>query len=181
MAAMGSAAHQSLIGHVVAHYHNDPRVRAVAVFGSVSTGAWHELSDVDFDVVVTDDAAIDPAGEARALFGAAAVIVIAGRRLRRCSARLARGGLHPLAPPSRHQPEHHCQPPRRHRPPGRPWDAIVAVERARHTLTALCGRRDSLRLDPADPMGALARVVAEAAAEFDLGPVRHQLLERLKP
>jgi len=63
----------------------------------------------------------------------------------------------------------------------RPWDAIVAVERARHTLTALCGRRDSLRLDPADPMGALARVVAEAAAEFDLGPVRHQLLERLKP
>jgi len=57
MAAMGSAAHQSLIGHVVAHYHNDPRVRAVAVFGSVSTGAWHELSDVDFDVVVTDDAA----------------------------------------------------------------------------------------------------------------------------
>ena len=25
------------------------------------------------------------------------------------------------------------------------------------------------------------QVVAEAAAEFDLGPVRHQLLERLKP
>ena len=61
----------------------------------------------------------------------------------------------------------------------RPWDAIVAVERARHALTALRGHRDGLPLDPASPRAALAAVIAQAAASFDLGPGRRALLERL--
>jgi hypothetical protein len=62
---------------------------------------------------------------------------------------------------------------------GRGWDAIVAVERVRHALTALRGRRDRLRLDPADPLGALAAVLAEATASFDLGERRRRLIEQM--
>jgi hypothetical protein len=62
---------------------------------------------------------------------------------------------------------------------GRGWDAIVAVERARHALTALRGRRDGLRLDPADPLAALAALLAEATASFDLGPGRRALVDQL--
>jgi hypothetical protein len=43
----------------------------------------------------------------------------------------------------------------------------------------LHGRRDSLRPDPADPTGALAAVIAEAAAYFDSGPRRCALLALL--
>ena len=217
MAALGSAAHQALIARVVRCYDTDPRVRAVAVFGSVAAGTWHELSDVDFDIVVADDAAVDPAAEARALFGASAAIVIA----RGDSADVVLDSLaevsirwHPLPATSPNitaslrvaggslpdkdivaAGEANRVPPDEQRlldtlvreavgawkaiRRERPWDAIVAVERARHALTALRGRRDGLRLDPADPMAALAAVVAQAAASFDLGPGRRALLERL--
>jgi hypothetical protein len=47
----------------------------------------------------------------------------------------------------------------------------------RRSLPTLRGRRDSLPADPADPAGALAAVIAEAAACFDSGP-RCALLER---
>jgi hypothetical protein len=76
-AGLGSSAHRALIGHVVAHYQHDRRVRAVAVFGSVSAGTWHELSDVDFDIVISDDAQVVPADEVAALFGARATVVLA--------------------------------------------------------------------------------------------------------
>ena len=76
-AGLGSNAHRALIGQVVAHYQHDSRVRAVAVFGSVSAGTWHELSDVDFDIVIEDDARVVPAEEIAALFGARATIVLA--------------------------------------------------------------------------------------------------------
>jgi hypothetical protein len=76
--ALGSPAHQPLIAHVVAHYASDDRIRAVAVFGSVGAGTWHELSDVDFDVVTEDGARVDPGAEIAALFGPRAVIVLAG-------------------------------------------------------------------------------------------------------
>jgi nucleotidyltransferase-like protein len=95
MAALGSAAHQALIARVVRRYDADPRVRAVAVFGSVAAGTWHELSDVDLDIVVADDAAVDPAAEARALRTTSGDRHYP-RRLRRRGARLARGSLHPL-------------------------------------------------------------------------------------
>jgi predicted nucleotidyltransferase len=68
---LGSDAHRALIEHVVAHYQQDGRVRAVAVFGSVSTGTWHELSDVDLDVVTGDGVDVVPGREAGALFGPA--------------------------------------------------------------------------------------------------------------
>jgi predicted nucleotidyltransferase len=73
----GNPRHQSLLEQVVAHYQGDERVRAVAVFGSVATGSWHELSDIDLDVVTADDAAIAPAEEVRAIFGDRAQLVLA--------------------------------------------------------------------------------------------------------
>jgi len=48
----------------------------------------------------------------------------------------------------------------------------------RRSLPTLRGRRVSLRPDPADPAGALAAVIAEAAAYFDSGPRRCAPLER---
>ncbi len=41
--------HQALLDRIVAHYKYDDRIRAIVVFGSVSTGEWHELSDLDLD------------------------------------------------------------------------------------------------------------------------------------
>jgi Nucleotidyltransferase domain len=58
--ALGSDAHRVLIERIVDHYHGDVRVRAVAVFGSVSTGAWHDLSDVDVDVVIETPTGYSP-------------------------------------------------------------------------------------------------------------------------
>jgi hypothetical protein len=62
----------------VAHYRGDERVLAVAVFGSVSTGKWHQLSDVDLDVVIGDDVTIEPGREVAELFGPRAAIVLPG-------------------------------------------------------------------------------------------------------
>jgi predicted nucleotidyltransferase len=75
-AGLGSGAHRSLIQQVVDHYRHDSRVRAVAVFGSVSAGTWHELSDVDLDIVIEDFARVAPADEIAALFGTLAVVVL---------------------------------------------------------------------------------------------------------
>jgi hypothetical protein len=57
--------------------------------------------------------------------------------------------------------------------------AAAGVERMRRSLLALRGQRDTLRPDPGDPAAALAAVIAEAAACFDLGPRRWALLERI--
>ena len=217
MLAMGSAAHQALIDRVTTHYAGDPRVRAVAVFGSVGSGAWHELSDVDLDIVVADGVLIDPGAEARAVFGDRAAIVItrddsadivldslAETSIRwhplsatspniTASLRLAAGPLSAreiaaAGEANRAAPDEQrlldtlvrealgawkaCE-------RGRPWDAIVAVERVRYALTALRGHRDALLLDPADPLRALAAVLAEASAAFDLGPARRGILAQL--
>jgi hypothetical protein len=74
--ALGGPAHQAIIEQIVAHYQGDDRVLAVAVFGSVATGAWHELSDVDLDVVTSEGAQMRPAAEVAALFGHRAVITL---------------------------------------------------------------------------------------------------------
>jgi len=212
-APLGSPAHQALITHVVAHYADDDRIRAVAVFGSVGAGTWHELSDVDFDVVTEDGARVDPGAEIAALFGSRAVIVLAGadaadvvldsreelsvrwHPLRTTSpnigatvrviagelsaADLAEAGLALAA--ERSAPDE----PRRldavvrdalyaqkALARGKRWEAVAAVERIRRSLTDLRGRRDGLHLDPADPAGALATVLAEVQADHDLGPRR---------
>lgn len=74
---LGSDAHRALIDEVVGHYRDDERIRAVVVFGSVGAGTWHELSDVDLDIVIVDGAVVVPAEEVAALFGTRAVIVLA--------------------------------------------------------------------------------------------------------
>ncbi|TDU88813.1 hypothetical protein EV138_2362 [Kribbella voronezhensis] len=51
-------------------------MRAVAVFGSLSTDRWHELSDVDLDVVIADDVVVNPADEVAALFGGRTAIAL---------------------------------------------------------------------------------------------------------
>jgi predicted nucleotidyltransferase len=76
VASLGSDAHRALIEQVVAHYQHDGRVRAVAVFGSVSTGTWHELSDVDLDIVTGVGIDVKPGREVEALFGSRAAIVL---------------------------------------------------------------------------------------------------------
>jgi predicted nucleotidyltransferase len=214
---LGSDAHHALIEQVVAHYRQDGRVRAVAVFGSVGTGTWHELSDVDLDIVTGDEVDMAPGREADALFGSGAAIVVAGEdcadvvldSLEEISIR-----WHPLAATS----PNICASVRvvdgrlttaeiiaagqanRARPDeqrlldslvrdaigawkmlgrGHRWEAAAGVERMRRSLLALRGRRDSLRPDPADPAGALAAVIAEAAAYIDFGPRRWALLEQI--
>jgi predicted nucleotidyltransferase len=226
MTAMGSAAHQALIERVTTNYAGDPRVRAVAVFGSVGSGAWHELSDVDLDIVIADGVVIDPGAEARALFGDRAAIVItrddsadivldslAETSIRwhplsatspniTASLRLVAG---PLSVPEAAGPlsvqeilaagEANRAAPDEQRlldvlvreavgawkahARSRPWEAVVAVERVRHALTALRGRRDTFQLDPADPLRALAEVITVAGESFDLGPARRGILVQL--
>jgi hypothetical protein len=51
----------------------------------------------------------------------------------------------------------------------------------RRSLLALRGRRDALRLDPADPAAAIAAVIAEAKAQYELGPRRLALLDQIDP
>lgn len=75
---LGGDGHQRLIGRVVEHYGGDQRVRAIVVFGSVGAGTWHELSDVDLDIVIADGAVARPEREVAELFGTRAVIVLAG-------------------------------------------------------------------------------------------------------
>jgi predicted nucleotidyltransferase len=214
---LGSDAHRALIEQVVARYRQDGRIRAVAVFGSVSTGTWHELSDVDLDVVTGDGVDVAPGREAGALFGPGAALVVAGEdcadvvldSLEEVSIR-----WHPLAATS----PNICASVRvvygrltaaeiiaageanRARPDeqrlldsmvrdaigawkmlsrGHRWEAAAGVERMRRSLLTLRGRRASLRPDPADPAGALAAVIAEAAACADFGPRRWALLEQI--
>jgi len=214
---LGTDGHRALIEQVVAHYRGDARVRAIVVFGSVSTGTWHVLSDVDLDVVTDDGAVIEPAVEAAALFGPRAAIILPGTdsvdvvldSLEEVSIR-----WHPLATTSpnicasaqvvagdlstadvvaagdgnRAQPDHQQLLDAFVRDAvyawkaisrANSWNAVAAVQRMRQCLVALSGRRDDLRLDPADPAGALAKVIAETAVRFDLGPRRHLLLKRL--
>ncbi|HLB17897.1 MAG TPA: nucleotidyltransferase domain-containing protein, partial [Gaiellaceae bacterium] len=76
MSGLGSDRHGALIEQVVSFYARDERIRAVAVFGSVGTGTWHELSDIDLDVVIVDDAAATPQEEVEAIFGTRAKIIL---------------------------------------------------------------------------------------------------------
>jgi nucleotidyltransferase-like protein len=216
-APLGSPAHQALIAHVVAHYANDERIRAVAVFGSVGAGTWHELSDVDFDVVTEDGAQVDPGAEITALFGPRAVIVLAGAdeadvvldsreelsvrwhplratspniaaTVRVVTGRLSAAHLVAAGDANRRRPDEaqrldavvrdaiYAQ---KALARGKRWEAVAAVERIRRSLTDLRGRRDGLHLDPADPAGALATVLAEVQADYDLGPRRRALLSDL--
>jgi predicted nucleotidyltransferase len=217
MAALGSGAHHAVIEQVIAHYRGDARVLAIAVFGSVSTGEWHELSDVDLDIVTADGAVMRPGDEVAALFGPRAVIVLHGadsadivldsleevsirwHPLRAtspnivASARVVHGELPDAeiiaaGEANRGRPDEQrlldalvrdAIGAAKYLARGHRWEAAAAVERMRRSLVELRGRRDDLRLDPADPAGALTAVLAETQAWHDLGPVRRALLDRI--
>ena len=59
----GTPAHRALLRAVVDHYAEDPRVLAVAVFGSLGRGTWDDLSDLDLDVVLADGVRVGPRAE----------------------------------------------------------------------------------------------------------------------
>ncbi len=63
----GTTQHQALLRHFVSYYHEDPRVLSVIVLGSLGRGNWDRLSDLDLDVVITDDAQVRIEQELRAL------------------------------------------------------------------------------------------------------------------
>ncbi|HRQ41019.1 MAG TPA: nucleotidyltransferase domain-containing protein [Chloroflexota bacterium] len=50
----GTLQHQAVLQAIVAFYENDPRIRAVLLFGSLSRGNWDALSDIDLDVIIAD-------------------------------------------------------------------------------------------------------------------------------
>jgi hypothetical protein len=55
----GTPQHQAILRAIVAHYENDERILAVAVFGSLGRGNWDEYSDIDLDVVIADQISLD--------------------------------------------------------------------------------------------------------------------------
>jgi predicted nucleotidyltransferase len=59
----GTPQHQAILRAIVAHYENDPRILAVAVFGSLGRGNWDEYSDIDLDVVIADQVSLDAVEE----------------------------------------------------------------------------------------------------------------------
>jgi predicted nucleotidyltransferase len=76
MSRLGSERHGALIDEVVSFYAEDERILAVAVFGSVGAGTWHELSDLDLDVVIVEGSVVGPREEVEAIFGMRATIVL---------------------------------------------------------------------------------------------------------
>lgn len=59
----GSPAHQRLLRAMAAYHARQPWALAFVVFGSVGRGNWDAYSDLDLDVVVADDAQIEPIAE----------------------------------------------------------------------------------------------------------------------
>lgn len=63
----GTPQHQALLQAIASYYANDPRVLAMAVFGSLGRGTWDRYSDLDLDVVIADGVEIDVIQELRRL------------------------------------------------------------------------------------------------------------------
>jgi predicted nucleotidyltransferase len=63
----GTSQHQALLRSIVAYYESDPRILAVAIFGSLGRGTWDCYSDLDLDVVIADGVQIDVDAELRQL------------------------------------------------------------------------------------------------------------------
>jgi predicted nucleotidyltransferase len=70
----GTPQHQALLHSIVSHYENDPRILAVAIFGSLGRGNWDSYSDLDLDVVIADGVQIDVDAELRQLLASFASI-----------------------------------------------------------------------------------------------------------
>jgi predicted nucleotidyltransferase len=63
----GTPSQQAVLGALTTHYANDTRVLAFSLFGSLARGNWDEYSDLDLDVVLSDDVMIDARREAERL------------------------------------------------------------------------------------------------------------------
>jgi predicted nucleotidyltransferase len=59
----GTPQHQTILRAIVEHYEHDPRILAVAVFGSLGRGNWDEYSDIDLDVVIAEGVSLNAAEE----------------------------------------------------------------------------------------------------------------------
>jgi len=73
----GVAHHQRVLRAIVDHYAADPRVRAVALFGSLARGDWHDASDLDLDIVLADGVAVNSIAELMRLCDALTAIGVA--------------------------------------------------------------------------------------------------------
>jgi len=124
MAVLGGSAHHALIEHVVGHYRDDARVRAVAVFGprAVITVTRADSADVVLD--------------------SAEEISIRWHALAGTSPNIA---------------------------------ASVRVVHGEISDADLAAAGEANRIPP-DPAAALAAVLAETQAHYDLGPRRRALL-----
>jgi predicted nucleotidyltransferase len=63
----GTSRHQAALRALIAHYASDSRVLAFSLFGSLARGNWDEYSDLDLDIVLHDDVAIDARHEVERL------------------------------------------------------------------------------------------------------------------
>jgi len=63
----GTPQQQALLQAIVSYYADDPRILAVAVFGSFGRGTWDRYSDLDLDVVIANGVEIDAIQELRRL------------------------------------------------------------------------------------------------------------------
>ncbi|HEX8728877.1 MAG TPA: nucleotidyltransferase domain-containing protein [Ktedonobacterales bacterium] len=59
----GSPEHQRLLQAMTTYHARQPWALAFIVFGSVGRGNWRPSSDLDLDVVIADDAQIEPVAE----------------------------------------------------------------------------------------------------------------------
>lgn len=59
----GGPTHQRLLRAMTAYHARQPWALTFIVFGSVARGDWDEWSDLDLDVIIADDAEVDPIAE----------------------------------------------------------------------------------------------------------------------
>jgi hypothetical protein len=69
-ADLGTAEHQRLLRAMAGYHARQSWAQAFLVFGSVARGDWDALSDLDLDVIIADDATLDPVAEAARLCAA---------------------------------------------------------------------------------------------------------------
>jgi predicted nucleotidyltransferase len=70
----GNARHQRVLRAIASFYAGDPRVLAVAVFGSLGRGDWDDHSDLDLDIVLADGVGVEPVPELERLCATLAAV-----------------------------------------------------------------------------------------------------------
>ena len=55
----GTSRHQQMLQTIIDYYEDDERILAVLLFGSLGHGDWDTYSDLDLDIVMSDDVPID--------------------------------------------------------------------------------------------------------------------------